>query len=135
MSSEHILYELECGTLAFGSLNDASTTTCRCHIHNKREQIVRVQISEWLSNCSNCAWRRWYGNDDNKARDESRRHWLRNPSHKCTTMRRERYVSKMAEMDLKKKVADMGWVWYNGRVQPGTIQQNSVEEFTEEPPF
>jgi hypothetical protein len=133
--SEHILYELICGTLVFGSLNDASITTSRCHIHNKREPIVRVQTSEWLSNCHDCNWRRWYGNDQGKARDESRRHWLRHPDHKGTVSKRERYTSKMAEMDLRKKVADMGWTWYNGRVQPGTMYRNSREELPEEPPF
>jgi hypothetical protein len=50
-------------------------------------------------------------------------------------MRRERYTSKMAEMDLKKKVAEMGGTWYNGRVQPGTREQNSHQELPEEPPF
>src|SRR3974377_997671 len=114
--SDHFLYELACGTIAFGELSDAEKTTCRCHIHNEREAIVRVQCSEWLSDCHDCKWRRWCGNNRILANDQSRRHWLRNNSHKVSVQKRERRSAKDAEWQLKKKVEDMGGTWYNGRV-------------------
>ena len=132
---DHILYELECGEITLGELADASTTTSRCYYHNKREGIVRVVLSEWLSYCDNCSWRRWYGNDRNKARDESRRHWLRNPHHKSSTAYRQRRLSIMAQMDLKSKVADMGWRWYNGRIERPGISQNGSQPDADIPPF
>jgi hypothetical protein len=130
---EHIIYEVQCGALAFGGINDADATTCMCHIHNEREPIVRVQRSEWLSNCINCNWRRWYGNDQALARDESRRHWLRHQDHKTTVQKRNRPAAIDAEWHLKRKIADLGGMWYNGRVQlPGNLVK-AVE--SDEPPF
>jgi hypothetical protein len=125
---------LQCGTLAFGGIDDADATTCRCHIHNESEPIVRVQTSEWLSNCINCAWRRWCGNDKSFAGDQSRRHWLRHQNHKTTVQKRRRPAAIDAEFHLKRKVADMGWMWYNGRVViPPGISVKSDD--SDEPPF
>src|SRR5215472_1105362 len=125
-----ILYELSCGNLAYGGEDDAEKTTCRCHIHNEREPIVRVQLSEWLSDCHNCKWRRWCGLDKDLARDESRRHWLRHPSHKTTVQKRRRRAASDAEWVLKKKVVDQGGIWYNGRVR---LPQKQSEELPDIP--
>ena len=127
-----ILYEVECGLIAIGDEHDAEKATCRCPIHNERERIVRVQTSEWLANCRNCSWRRWYRNDQNLARDESRRHWLRNPSHKTTNEKRSRLAAKDAELTLKKRIAEMGLMWYNGQVR---LPQKSPTELEDIPPF
>jgi hypothetical protein len=127
-----ILYELACGNLALGSEDDAEKTTCRCHIHNEREPIVRVQLSEWLSNCHDCAWRRWYGIDQSLARESARRHWLRHNSHKTTVEKRSRPAARDVELTLKKKVVDLGGIWYNGRVRP---PQKPLPPELDIPPF
>jgi hypothetical protein len=127
-----LVYEVECGAIVIGDESDAEKASSRCYIHNKRETIVRVQLSEWLSNCHNCSWRRWYGNDEILARDESRRHWLRNASHKTSTQPRRRRAAIDAELALKKRIAEMGLMWYNGRVR---LPQKSPTELEDIPPF
>src|SRR5215831_16348405 len=121
----NLVYEVACGAIVIGDESDAEKASCRCYIHNERETIVRVQLAEWLTYCHNCSWRRWYGNDENKARDESRRHWLRNNSHKTTVIRRQRRAAIDAEFALKKRIAEMGLMWYNGRVR---LPQKEPEE-------
>ena len=132
MKMPKILYEVECGALVLGKEEDAERTTVRCYIHNKLESITRVQISEWLVNCQSCAWRRWYGIDKELANDESRRHWLRNPAHKCTVQKRNRRAAQDAELTLKRKIAQMGLLWYNGRVR---LPQKEPEVTEDIPPF
>jgi hypothetical protein len=127
-----ILYELECGNLAYGGEHDAEKTVSLCHIHHQHERIVRVQRSEWLANCYDCAWRRWFGNDQALARDESRRHWLRRPTHKTTVEKRNRPAAIDAEWRLRKKIADLGGIWYNGRVR---LPQKASIELPDIPPF
>jgi len=127
-----LVYEVECGATVIGDESDAEKASSRCYIHNKRETIVRVQLSEWLSNCHNCSWRRWYGNDENMARDESRRHWLRNGSHKTSVQKRKRRAAQDAEYALMKRIAEMGLLWYNGRVR---LPQKESEATEDIPPF
>ena len=123
-----LVYEVACGAIVIGDESDAEKASSRCYIHNERETIVRVQLSEWLSNCHNCAWRRWYGNDESLARDESRRHWLRKPSHKTSVQKRSRRTAQDAELALKKRIAEMGLMWYNGRVRLPQKEPKATED-------
>ena len=130
--SDHILYELTCGEVTFGDLDDAKRLTSRCFVHGNREGIVRVITTEWLVFCKDCKrWRRWCGMDRELAHRTSRKHWQSNPSHKPEIQKRGRYLSKMAESDLRKKVAEMEWKWYNGRI----VRPGKRPELPDEPPF
>ena len=131
--SDHILYELTCGQITFGEYDDVFRLDAHCLMHGIREGIVRIITSEWLVWCDDCIkWRRWCGMHKGLAQETSRRHWRKNPGHKPEIRFSGRYLSKQAEMDLRKKVAEMEWMWYNGKViRPG----NKEQELPDEPPF
>jgi hypothetical protein len=72
-----ILYLLICADVDQGDFNDAKRGTCYCHSCNCLRAIQRAIVKEYYARCYDCRYKRWFGVNEQLAKDESNAHWRR----------------------------------------------------------
>lgn len=91
-----IRYELICGHEDEGTMRDVERLVCFCHQCMCSREIVKVIVEEWFSRCYDCRWKRWWGRNEEIAKDASRRHWRNHNNHRTGYGRSTRPESKEA---------------------------------------
>ena len=99
MSTEKIMYKLECGDIVLApSFLVNGQLTCYVEGHGKRK-IIDIPIYEWRIRCKNCKYARWCGYSETMVITLGTMHVARTRGHETYS----EYCQRPAAVNTRKK--------------------------------
>lgn len=99
----YVLAELICGDRQNVSMHDVQVVSTFCYKCRSKRAIVDVVTTEWFAYCYDCKFKKYFGNDEDAAKESARRHWRRLNSHRASHGKKTRPKSVEAREFLIKR--------------------------------
>jgi len=100
----NVLVEFLCGDRQQVKERDIRRTVARCGKCGCTRAIHHVIVMEWASRCYDCNFKHWWGDAEELAKDDARRHSNSRPKHRASHFKASRPTSRKMQELLEEKL-------------------------------